>query len=175
MLVSIRFRSHQANIVLSVTPQTDDFSPQSRQYRSLNSLSRAVGVGSGDFVHPSSSYGSLRPIHLATSVPSARTCTSLYICLALSNVYNRSRSVHGPVTLNSKSSAATSAHMNDLVEAHSVALYTRVLNYSLDQAKVIFRMVNRSSMIRVCNCIQFTSLFMGGALTCKWIDYFRRG
>ncbi|KAK5010313.1 hypothetical protein LTR28_010644 [Elasticomyces elasticus] len=34
-------------------------------------------------------------------------------------------------------------HMNESVEAHSIALYTRVLNYSLDQAKVFFEMVKK--------------------------------
>jgi len=33
--------------------------------------------------------------------------------------------------------------MNESVEAHSIALYTRVLNYSLDQAKVFFEMVKK--------------------------------
>jgi hypothetical protein len=31
--------------------------------------------------------------------------------------------------------------MNESVEAHSMALYTRVLNYSMDQAKLVFEMI----------------------------------
>ncbi|CZR65212.1 related to methyltransferase [Phialocephala subalpina] len=34
-------------------------------------------------------------------------------------------------------------HMNDSIEAHSIALYTRVLNYSADQAKVTFEMIKQ--------------------------------
>lgn len=34
-------------------------------------------------------------------------------------------------------------HMNESVEAHSMALYTRVLNWSTDQAKVLFGMVKK--------------------------------
>jgi hypothetical protein len=34
-------------------------------------------------------------------------------------------------------------HMNESVEAHSMALYTRVLNYSMEQAQVLFAMVRK--------------------------------
>ncbi len=33
--------------------------------------------------------------------------------------------------------------MNESVEAHSMALYTRVLNYSMDQAKIVFEMIKK--------------------------------
>ena len=32
-------------------------------------------------------------------------------------------------------------HMNESVEAHSMALYTRVLNYSTDEANILFSRV----------------------------------
>jgi len=34
-------------------------------------------------------------------------------------------------------------HMNESVEAHSMALYTRVLHYTVDEAKVAFEMVRK--------------------------------
>lgn len=35
------------------------------------------------------------------------------------------------------------AHMTETVEAHSMALYTRVLHYSTEQAKVVFENVKK--------------------------------
>lgn len=34
-------------------------------------------------------------------------------------------------------------HMNDSVEAHSMALYTRVLGYSAEEAQVTFAMIRK--------------------------------